>query len=156
VVEHLIRNRITVTKHYGVLPHVQCYPNQLNQVFMNLLVNSAQAIDGSGEITIGTSVSNGDVLIELTDTGSGIREQDLDKIFDPGFTTKGVGVGTGLGLSIVHQIVQDHGGRIEVQSELGSGTTFRITLPVKLRDSEARASTHKRPAASQADEAVSN
>lgn len=145
VVEHLLRNRITVHKHYGVLPHVECYPNQLNQVFMNLLVNSAQAIDGPGEITITTRAGEHEVTIDLCDTGSGIREHDLDRIFDPGFTTKGVGVGTGLGLSIVHQIVQDHAGRIEVESQVGRGTTFHITLPVKLRAVEANGS--KRPPA---------
>jgi signal transduction histidine kinase len=156
VVEHLLRNRITVHKHYGTLPHVECYPNQLNQVFMNLLVNSAQAIDGPGDITISTSAASGEVFVELVDSGSGIAERDLEKIFDPGFTTKGVGVGTGLGLSIVHQIVHDHGGRIEVSSELGRGTTFRIALPEKLRLTDARGSNRPRTAAAATDEALSN
>jgi PAS domain S-box-containing protein len=145
VAAHLLRNRITVEKRYGDLPHVECYPNQINQVFMNLLVNSAQAIEGPGTITITTRIDGQEVVIELGDTGKGIRPEDVDRVFDPGFTTKGVGVGTGLGLSIVHQIVSDHGGRIEVESTLGQGTTFRVTLPLTLPSHGAHSARGSNP-----------
>lgn len=132
VANHLLRNRIRVEKRFGKLPQVQCYPNQLNQVFMNLLVNSTQAIQGEGTITITTRTAGDQVEILFQDTGCGISKEAQDRIFDPGFTTKGVGVGTGLGLSIVHQIVDDHGGEIEVSSELGGGSTFLLRLPLTL------------------------
>lgn len=142
LVNHLVKGRITVEREFGELPQVDCHPNQLNQVFLNLLVNAAQAIDGPGRITIrtryrervgvdGDSVANGgSVLVEIADSGSGISVENLRRIFDPGFTTKGVGVGTGLGLAISYRIVQEHRGRIEVDSAPGEGTTFRIILPV--------------------------
>jgi signal transduction histidine kinase len=110
---------------------VTCFPNQINQVFMNILVNASQAIADKGEIFVETYTRGGDIVIEIRDTGKGISEEHLERIFDPGFTTKGVGVGTGLGLSIVHQIVADHGGSVEVSSEIGKGTTFRIILPIR-------------------------
>lgn len=132
VINHLLKNRIRVNKDFGELPLVECYPNQVNQVFMNLLVNSAQAIDGPGEISIKTRSLGDSVEIAFSDTGMGIAEAEQCRIFDPGFTTKGVGVGTGLGLSIVHQIVDDHGGEIEVQSQLGQGATFLLRLPTVL------------------------
>ncbi|MFQ5499403.1 MAG: sensor histidine kinase [Candidatus Zixiibacteriota bacterium] len=113
------------------MPDVVCYPNQLNQVFMNILVNGAQAIDGKGNITIRTSRRGEQVVVEFIDSGKGISPEHLHKLFDPGFTTKGVGVGTGLGLSIVHQIVRGHGGELQVESEPGKGATFRIVLPVE-------------------------
>jgi PAS domain S-box-containing protein len=138
VIQHLLRNRITVQKDYGDLPEVECFPNQLNQVFMNLLVNSSQAIENSGEISITTRRSTDGVVLEFCDSGRGIDPKDMDRIFDPGFTTKGVGVGTGLGLSIVHQIVEGHGGRVEVDSRLGEGTKFRLFLPVILPPSTER------------------
>jgi two-component system, NtrC family, sensor kinase len=131
---HLLKNRITVRREYGELPQVDCHPNQLNQVFLNILVNAAQAIDGQGEITIRTRFvpgpGRGSAIVEISDTGSGIAPENLGKIFNPGFTTKGVGVGTGLGLAICYRIVQDHQGKVEVESTVGRGTTFRITLPV--------------------------
>lgn len=130
IVAHELKNRIEVTKDYGVIPEVQCYPNQLNQVFMNILVNAGQAIDGNGKITIKTFRRDDDVVISFTDTGRGIRPDHLQRIFDPGFTTKGVGVGMGLGLSIVHQIIESHHGRIEVDSQPGEGTTLQIVAPV--------------------------
>ena len=138
---HLLKNRITVHREYGTLPKVECYANQLNQVFLNILVNAAQAIDGPGEITIRTRVepassaadAGGTVVIEISDSGAGIAPEHLRKIFDPGFTTKGVGVGTGLGLAICYRIVQNHRGSIEVDSTRGHGTTFRITLPVHMQ-----------------------
>lgn len=128
---HLSRDRIEVVTDYGKIPRIRCYPNQLNQVFMNILANSCQAIKGKGRITIRTSFANGEIQIKFSDTGGGIPQQNLSKIFDPGFTTKGVGVGTGLGLSISYKIIEEHGGRIDVQSVVGKGTTFILHLPVK-------------------------
>jgi len=133
LVHHELKNRVEVHKNYGKLPPIKCYPNQLNQVFLNLLVNASHAIKGQGKIFIKTRTraSNGTVIIEFQDTGVGIADEDLSRIFDPGFTTKGVGVGTGLGLSIVYQIIEEHKGKIEVESKVGKGTTFRLILPVK-------------------------
>lgn len=130
LLRHQLNQGFEVQKEYGELPQIECHPNQLNQVFMNLLVNSMQAMGDRGTITIRTAVRDGDVAIEVADTGKGIPEEDLDRIFDPGFTRKGVGVGTGLGLSISHQIVERHGGKISVESEVGAGTTFTVRLPV--------------------------
>jgi signal transduction histidine kinase len=97
---------------------------------MNLLVNAAQAINGEGVITIRTFREGDIVNVQFSDTGAGIRPDNLSRIFDPGFTTKGVGVGTGLGLSIVFQIIHDHGGSIDVDSEVGKGSTFTLRLPI--------------------------
>jgi signal transduction histidine kinase len=138
LVAHLLKNRITVHRDYGQLPQVLCYANQLNQVFLNLLVNAAQAIDGPGDITIRTRCvptpgPAGSAVVEISDTGCGIPPQFMNKIFDPGFTTKGVGVGTGLGLAICYRIVANHQGKIEVESAVGKGSTFRIILPLGMR-----------------------
>jgi len=130
LVTHLLKNRISVHRDYGQLPQVTCYPNQLNQVFLNILVNAAQAIEGPGEITIRTRFLDGSASIEISDTGCGIPPENLRRVFDPGFTTKGVGVGTGLGLAISYRIVENHHGKIEVDSVVGKGSTFRILLPV--------------------------
>jgi len=127
-----LKYKCTVKKDYGDLPQTRCYPQQLNQVFMNLLVNAAQAIETKGEIAITTRASETEITIAIADSGSGIPQEALNKIFEPFFTTKEVGKGTGLGLSIVYDIVtKKHGGKIEVTSEPGKGTTFVVTLPVK-------------------------
>ena len=131
IVRHELKNHCTVTKHYGALPPVCCHSSQLNQVFMNLLVNAAQAIKGNGEITITTeSVADKEVCVRITDTGDGIAPEHLEHVFDPFFTTKPVGQGTGLGLSLAWNIVARHQGRIEVTSLQGRGTTVTVTLPV--------------------------
>jgi PAS domain S-box-containing protein len=132
LVHHEIKNRIEVTRDYGEIPDVVCLPDQLNQVFMNILVNAAHAIEGNGKIAIRTRFDGGNVIISFADTGKGISAENLPRIFDPGFTTKGVGVGSGLGLPICYKIVKEHGGRIDVQSELGKGTTVTVTLPSKV------------------------
>jgi signal transduction histidine kinase len=131
LVHHEYKHRITVQRDYGVLPPIECHPDQINQVIMNLLVNAGQAIEGEGEVHIRTRADGEQVVVELEDSGKGIPPENLARIFDPGFTTKGVGVGTGLGLSIVHGIVEEHGGSLEVESELGRGSTFRLRLPLK-------------------------
>ena len=136
LVEYQTKGRIAIERDYGELPRVDCRPNELNQVFMNLLVNAIQAIDGEGRITVRTRPNGDEVTVEIIDTGKGIPPEKQARIFDPGFTTKGVGVGTGLGLAIAHRIVQDHGGRIEVESAVGNGTTFRLRLPTTLPDAE--------------------
>ena len=132
IVNNEIKYKADVVKHYGALPEVQCLPSELNQVFMNLLVNAAHAITAErGTITISTGVDGPNVWVEVADTGAGIAQENLKRIFDPFFTTKPVGKGTGLGLSLSYGIVQKHSGRMEVHSELGVGTRFRITLPIK-------------------------
>ncbi len=132
IIHHQIKHDITVVKNYGDIPIISCFPGRLNQVFLNLLINARQAIEGKGKITISTYVKNNKVYIEIKDTGRGIARGQLARIFDPGFTTKGVGVGTGLGLSICYQIIQDHHGEILVESEVGKGTTFTVVLPTDL------------------------
>ena len=133
LVHHELKNRAVVKKEYGDIPSILCHPNQINQVFMNLLVNASQAVKDKGEITIRTSREGDMVVVQISDNGVGIPPDNLQRIFDPGFTTKGVGVGTGLGLSICFKIVQDHGGRIDVESEVGKGSTFTIRLPLRSR-----------------------
>jgi len=130
LVHHELKNRIEVVREYGDIPPISCHPNQINQVFMNMLVNASQAIKGEGTITIRTFRQGDIVNVQFSDTGTGIPPENVSRIFDPGFTTKGVGVGTGLGLSICFKIVQDHGGSIDVESEVGKGSTFTIRLPL--------------------------
>jgi len=123
--------RIALVSNYGEIPQVNCYAAQLNQVWMNLLVNAAQAIGTlAGEVRITTRCEDRTVVVSVSDTGPGISPEQLKKIFDPFFTTKPVGEGTGLGLSISHGIVERHGGKIEVESAPGKGTTFTVFLPV--------------------------
>lgn len=136
LLEHHMRDRITVEKQYGDLPMVECYAGQLNQVFMNLLTNAVDAIEDEGTITIGTRVENDGVAISFSDTGSGISEDAQSQIFVPFFTTKDIGKGTGLGLSISYGIVEKHGGKIGVESEAGKGTTFTIVLPTHMPEDE--------------------
>jgi PAS domain S-box-containing protein len=131
LLHHEMKNKVGIVKEYGKIPLLNCYPNQLNQVFMNILANANQAIDGKGTITIRTFANGQNVMVQIADTGKGIAPENLTRIFDPGFTTKGVGVGTGLGLSISYNIIQKHHGKIDVQSEVGRGTTFTITLPIE-------------------------
>jgi signal transduction histidine kinase len=125
------KNRIEVVKNYGDIPQIECYPGQLNQVFMNLLSNAVDAIDDKGIITISTSISDSFITVSIKDTGQGIPENIREKIFDPFYTTKGVGKGTGLGLSISQSIIEKHKGNIILKSETGIGTEFIISIPVK-------------------------
>lgn len=126
-----IKYKAEVIKEYGGIPKVECVASQINQVFMNLLINAAQAIEQNGKITLRTRLVGDRVAIEIADTGSGIAPQHIERIFEPFFTTKPVGKGTGLGLSLTHSIVKKHGGTIEVSSEVGVGTTFRVLLPIR-------------------------
>ncbi len=129
VVWNELKYKAEVVKEYGSVPEIECIPSQLNQVFMNLLVNAAHAIDSRGRITLRTTYDDATITVTVSDTGSGIPAENLGRIFEPFFTTKPVGKGTGLGLSMSYSIVQKHGGRIEVESEIGQGTTFRVILP---------------------------
>ena len=131
IVNNEIKYRADVIKKYGDIPEIECLPSQLNQVYMNLLINAAHAIEEPrGVITVRTGQEGDAVWIEIADTGKGIPEEIVGRIFDPFFTTKALGKGTGLGLSLAYGIVQKHNGRIEVTSEVGKGSTFRVTLPV--------------------------
>lgn len=128
---HEYKNRIDIIREYDSLPTILGHPGRLNQVFMNLLHNAFQAIEGEGTIRIHTLTQNGTALLEFTDTGMGISEEHIKNIFDPFFTTKKVGQGTGLGLSISYSIIKDHNGQIEVKSTVGKGTKFTIRLPLE-------------------------
>ena len=125
------QDRIVIHREYGSLPLVECYPSQINQVFMNLLQNAAQAIPSQGDVWIRTSADGGWVKITIRDNGVGIPEDRLNRIFDPFFTTKPVGAGTGLGLSISYGVIEKHGGKIRVASKVGEGTEFTVELPVR-------------------------
>lgn len=131
LIRHETKNRIEIVKNYGELPLIKCYPNMLNQVFTNILVNACQAIEGKGTITISTNYQAETLTVSVKDTGKGIPEEEIPKIFTAGYTTKGVGVGTGLGLAICHKIIEKHKGEIIVNSEIGKGSEFIITISGK-------------------------
>jgi two-component system NtrC family sensor kinase len=126
-----LKYKVELLKRYGEIPLVECLPSQLNQVFLNILVNAGHAIEQRGQITVSTHADGERVFIEISDTGKGIAEQHLARVFEPFFTTKPIGKGTGLGLSISYGIIKKHGGEIDVRSEVGVGTTFLIKLPVR-------------------------
>jgi two-component system NtrC family sensor kinase len=132
IASHELRDRIEIVRQFGQLPKIHCMPAQINQVFLNLITNAAQAIDGNGTLTVETKPADGRMVeVQISDTGKGIGDDVLPKIFDPFFTTKPVGQGTGLGLSIVHKIVRNHGGSIKVRTAPGKGATFIVMLPVE-------------------------
>jgi len=126
--------RISLVRSYGQLPEIVCFPARVNQVLYNLLVNAVESIEGEGEIRIQTRMEGDFVVIAINDTGVGIPANVKEHIFDLGFTTKSSGVGTGLGLAICYQIMQEHNGQIEVESEVGKGSTFTMVLPLNLKN----------------------
>ncbi|MFC4252777.1 ATP-binding protein [Sinimarinibacterium flocculans] len=142
ICQNQLKHRVEVVRTYGKLPQIECSPSQLNQVFLNLINNAAQAIDGEGKIHIHTTPTPSGVSIRFLDNGCGMSEEVRARIFEPFFTTKPVGKGTGLGLSIVYRIIEDHGGTIEVRSTPGKGSEFNIELPLKQHSNNpAREST---------------
>jgi two-component system NtrC family sensor kinase len=132
IVSNEVKYKADVIKQYGQIPDIECQPSHINQVIMNIVINGAHAITAErGRITIRTGCDDVNVWIEIADNGAGIPKEILSRIFDPFFTTKPIGSGTGLGLSLSYGIIQKHSGQIDVQSAPGSGTTFRITLPIR-------------------------
>ena len=128
LIRHETKNRIKIIKNYGEIPIIKCFPNMLNQVFTNILINACQAIEGEGAITITTEFKDKNLIVKIKDSGCGIPEKQLNKIFSAGFTTKGAGIGTGLGLAICSKIIEKHNGKIIVNSEVGKGSEFIITI----------------------------
>jgi two-component system NtrC family sensor kinase len=131
ICQNQLKNHVEVVRHFGDLPAIECSPSQLNQVFLNLFTNAAQAITDTGKIFIHTTAETNGVTVRILDTGCGMSEDVRSHIFEPFFTTKPVGKGTGLGLSIVFRIIEEHGGSIEVNSAPGKGSEFIIRLPLK-------------------------
>jgi signal transduction histidine kinase/ActR/RegA family two-component response regulator len=131
MVHNELKYHCEIKTELGDIPIIQCYPGQLNQVFLNMLINASQAIKDRGTVTLSTTKTPTHILISIKDTGCGIPEELLSKLYDPFFTTKEVGQGTGLGLSISHGIILKHGGKIEVESKVGEGTCFTIFLPIQ-------------------------
>lgn len=127
LIRHETKHGIKVVRNYGEIPMIKCYPNMLNQVFMNVLINACQAIESEGTITISTSYSGKMMKISIKDTGKGI--ENTEKIFEAGYTTKSAGIGTGLGLAISSKIIDKHHGKIQVKSAIGEGSEFIITIP---------------------------
>ncbi len=131
IVWNSVKNKVTISKEYGDVPKIRCNAQQLSQVFLNLIVNASQAVgDKKGHITIRTERTGDKVYVHVSDTGCGMPKEVMEKIFEPFFTTKGAEQGTGLGLSITHDIIKKHHGMITVDSEVGKGTTFTVSLPV--------------------------
>ncbi len=128
LIRHETKNRIEIIKNYGEIPAVKCFPNMLNQVFTNILINACQAIEGKGTITITTEYKDKKLIVKIKDTGKGIPQNQLSKIFTAGFTTKSSGIGTGLGLAICSKIIEKHKGEIIANSEIGKGSEFIITI----------------------------
>ena len=133
LINYEMKGRVSIHKDYGDIPKINCFPNQLNQVFMNLLMNALAAIEKDGIIGIKTFVEGRYLVVQISDNGHGIPKDIQERIFDPGFTTRSQGVGTGLGLSISYKIIHKHQGEIKVDSELGKGSTFSIYLPTDLK-----------------------
>lgn len=132
IAKNMVKHKADVIKNYENLPEIACSPSQINQVFLNLISNATQAIKDKGQITLTTKRYDDDhVAVSITDTGTGIPREIIDKIRDPFFTTKDVGSGTGLGLSIVDEIVRNHGGKLLIESEVGIGSTFTVVLPIE-------------------------
>ncbi len=131
IAKNKLKSKVSVHKYYGEVPDIHCSPSQINQVFLNLLTNAADAIEESGEVIVHTSHEGDHVHVRISDTGHGIPKEVMQKIRDPFFTTKEVGKGTGLGLSIVDQIVTSHGGELIIESEEGSGTAVTVVLPLE-------------------------
>ncbi len=127
---NVLKNKVEVIKELGALPKITCAPSQLNQVFLNLFTNAAQAMEEQGTLHVKSWHDEDAVHVSVADNGKGIPEENLIRIFDPFFTTKPVGEGTGLGLAITHQIIQQHNGEIRVESRVGDGTRFHIKLPI--------------------------
>jgi len=131
IANNVLKNKVEVIKRYGEIPQVACSPSQINQVLLNMMSNAAQAIEHEqGRLLLKTEADGAWVRVSIQDNGKGIAQEHLPKVFDPFFTTKPVGQGTGLGLSISYQIVQAHGGTIQVASVVGKGTRFVISLPL--------------------------
>ena len=135
LLDHQLRDKAEVIRQYGDLPAIPCYPNQLNQVFMHLLANAGQGIRESGTITIRTQMADGQVRIQIIDTGVGIPSDELDRIFEPRFSKQGARVKAGLGLFTSYNIVKQHRGTIAVESEVGEGTTVTVVIPIDLQSS---------------------
>ncbi len=135
--KQVLFQNITIKKEYGQVPRIIADPSQLQQVFMNIIINAAEAMSGQGTLTIKTSLDPGQekIKIAFTDTGHGIRPEDMSRLFEPFFTTKEVGKGTGLGLAISYSIIQKHEGTIEVESQVDKGSTFTIILPLRRESS---------------------
>jgi two-component system NtrC family sensor kinase len=131
LIEPRTKNGILVERDFGELPDVRCYSGQLGQVFMNLLMNACDALEGRGKITVRTRALPGGVQLEFEDDGPGMSAEVRSRVFEPFFTTKPVGKGTGLGLSISHGIVERHGGTMSVESAPGEGAKFTIRLPLE-------------------------
>ena len=134
IASHELKDKAVITLDLGEIPLVEGYPQKLNQAFLDILVNAAQAIEEKGEIKIQTHKKEGNVIISISDTGCGIEKENLPKIFDPFFTTKDIGKGTGLGLNHTYHIIKEHRGMILAESTVGKGTTFTITLPARSID----------------------
>jgi two-component system, NtrC family, sensor kinase len=130
LLNHLLKDRVTVHRKFGPVPAVECIRSAIDQVFLNLLANATQAIAGEGAITIETREEEGRAVVVISDTGPGIPAEVLGRVFDPFFTTKPVGEGTGLGLSISYEIVKKHSGEIRAESPAGGGAVFTLRLPL--------------------------
>ncbi len=141
IARNAVKYKAEVVKEFGPLPKVFCNASQLNQAFLNLIVNAAQAIEEKGTITLRTWTSGGNAYVSVADTGKGMTEDVKARVFEPFFTTKPVGNGMGLGMSVVYGILKKHGGSISVQSKQGEGTTFTIELPIrgKARETDGKA-----------------
>jgi len=129
LIKHDLLKNIEVVREYGEIPPFVCQPRKLNQVFLNIIRNACQAIEGNGKITITTNLKENMVYVSIRDTGKGIKKEDLKSIFDPGFMTKSSVVRASLGLPISYQIIQEHHGKINVESEPGKGSVFTVIIP---------------------------
>jgi signal transduction histidine kinase len=153
IARNVTKQKADVMRLYGEVPEIECSPSQINQVFLNLVTNAAQAIETHGQIAVTTKLHDAEhVAVRIADTGCGIPPELMTKIRDPFFTTKEVGAGTGLGLSIVDEIVRAHHGRLEIESQVGKGSAFTVILPIKRKAAAPDDAAAQRSAAHAHDE----